>query len=67
MSARVTYSLPWTLACPWCDWRLVVNARGGRGRDQGSGYEAAILGKRHAEDHGRTWQDFLSARGGDAE
>jgi hypothetical protein len=49
----------WTLACPWCPWRLVVFARGMRGGDPGAGVEAAERGRRHAEEHGRTWEEFL--------
>lgn len=51
----------WTLACPWCEHRIEVNTRGGRGADWGSGYEAAVLMRRHVEhDHGKTWREFLA-------
>jgi hypothetical protein len=33
----------------------------GCGNDPGAGVEAAILGERHAEHHGRTWSEFLAA------
>ncbi len=61
------HSPPWKLSCPWCEWAVWVNARGAHGRDEGSGVEAAEMGKRHAEIiHGRTWSEFL-ALAGDAE
>jgi hypothetical protein len=50
---------PWMLCCPWCEWSVWVNARGARGRDPGSGVEAALMGQRHAAGHGRTWQELL--------
>jgi hypothetical protein len=31
-----------------------------RGNDPGAGVEAAMLGERHAEQHGRTWREFLA-------
>ncbi len=52
----------WTLSCPWCDWLVLVNARGMHGNDPGSGVEVAKLGEQHAATHGRTWREFLSAR-----
>ncbi len=64
-------SPPWFLRCPWCGWRVSVNARGMHGNDPGSGVEAAKLGEQHAmEAHGRTWAEFLASRealAGDAE
>ena len=55
-------SPPWKLQCPWCDWHCWVFPRGQRGDYQGSGFEAAKLGERHAEEeHGRTWVDWLAA------
>jgi hypothetical protein len=54
-------SPPWRLDCPWCDWNLLVFARGGHGADQGSGFEAAQLGEDHALGHGKTWREFLAA------
>lgn len=41
---------PWTLACPWCPYSVLVNARGGRGADQGAGVEASDLMRAHVED-----------------
>jgi DNA-directed RNA polymerase subunit RPC12/RpoP len=59
-----TPSAPWTLACPWCGWKLLVNARGAHNGDSGSGVEAAKLGQAHAEQkHGRTWHEFLAEAG----
>lgn len=56
-------SAPWTLRCPWCPWICIVNARGMRGDDPGSGVEAANLGADHAaKAHGRTWQEWLAAK-----
>ncbi len=55
-------SPPWTLSCPWCEWGVLVNARGAHGRDEGSGVEAAKIAERHAKlIHGRTWREFLEA------
>jgi hypothetical protein len=61
-----TPSPPWTLRCPWCEWKVIVNARGARGRDEGAGVEAAQLGERHALTHGRTWREFLAESDGAA-
>lgn len=50
----------WKLACPWCEWYAWVNPRGANRNDPGSGVEAALLGRYHAEEvHGKTWADFL--------
>jgi hypothetical protein len=58
---------PWVLPCPWCDYRLVVSARGSHGRDQGSGYEAAKIMERHVSEwHGKTWAEFLGTPTEDA-
>jgi hypothetical protein len=55
-------SPPWILKCPWCAFRILVNARGQSGGDPGSGVEAAGLMTAHVEDdHGRTWEEFLQA------
>ena len=55
-------SAPWRLECPWCDFKIVVNARGMRGEDPGSGVQAAQLMERHAKlSHGSTWEQFLNA------
>jgi hypothetical protein len=55
-------SPPWTLGCPWCDFRIVVNARGAHGNDPGSGVEAATMMAAHVGDrHGKTWREFLDA------
>jgi hypothetical protein len=55
-------SPPWTLPCPWCAFKLIVFARGARGRDPGSGVEAALRMEAHAgAAHGRTWREFLAA------
>jgi hypothetical protein len=52
----------WQLRCPWCDWLLIVGARGARGRDPGAGVEAAERATQHAaEVHDKTWQEFLRA------
>ena len=56
-----TPSAPWNLECPWCEYRINVNARGGRGHDQGAGFEAAEIMSGHVERHGRTWREFLEA------
>jgi hypothetical protein len=54
---------PWKLLCPWCAFYIVVNARGARGNDPGSGVEAAQLMAAHvAATHGRTWSQALEAR-----
>ncbi len=54
-------SPPWKLRCPWCEYALWVNARGGRGDDPGSGVQAASYMKAHANNvHGKTWRDFLA-------
>lgn len=59
--SNYTPSPPWILACPWCDWRLVVFARGARGNQPCAGEEAAMRGVEHARQaHGRTWV-FLGA------
>jgi hypothetical protein len=51
---------PWDLQCPWCVYKIVVNARGASRGDPGSGVEAALLMKAHLdEEHGRTWGEFL--------
>jgi len=55
-------SAPWTLRCKWCPQAIIVNARGARGEDPGSGVEAAHLMAAHvASAHGRTWAEFLAA------
>lgn len=49
------------LECPWCDYRIVINPRGGHGRSQGNGYDAALMMAAHVESvHERTWREFLS-------
>jgi hypothetical protein len=54
-------SPPFELACPWCDFYIVVNARGGRGSDLGSGVEAARLMEHHVIfAHQKTWKEFLA-------
>jgi hypothetical protein len=54
---------PWTLACPWCSFSILVFARGQRGGDPGSGVEAAELMAAHAgRRHGKTWPEFLRER-----
>lgn len=61
MSSRFTPPPPWTLRCPWCEFRLLVFARGQRGDDQGSGVEAAERMAEHAERvHGRTWEEVVA-------
>ncbi len=54
-------AMAWKLRCPWCPFYIVVNQRGARGSDQGSGVEAAELMQAHASEHGRTWPAFLAA------
>jgi len=55
-------SPPWRLRCPWCSFLIVVNARGMRGSDPGSGVEAAEIMEAHvAERHARSWGEFLAA------
>lgn len=50
----------WRLPCPWCPHNVIVNPRGGRGKDQGAGVEAADLMKAHVvQNHDKTWSDFL--------
>lgn len=57
-------SPPWNLCCPWCDFYVVVNARGQRGADPGSGVQAAELMQDHIAGHqGKTWQEFLATTG----
>jgi hypothetical protein len=52
----------WDLLCPWCEWKIIVNARGQRGKDPGSGVQAARLMRKHVEfRHGRSWTEFLRA------
>lgn len=54
-------SPPWTLRCPWCDYHMIVYARGGRGQDQGSGYEAGQRMAGHVDGvHAKTWAAFLA-------
>lgn len=51
----------WTLGCPWCDITIRVGPRGGRGRDQGAGVEAADIMERHVHyAHVKTWAEFLA-------
>ena len=54
-------SPPWNLSCPWCAFYIVVNARGARGRDGGSGIAAADEMKQHLEEThpDRSWHEFL--------
>lgn len=42
-------SAPWKYQCPLCSFYITVSARGQRGSDQGSGYEAAMLMREHQE------------------
>jgi hypothetical protein len=50
----------WTLRCAWCDWFLVVGARGARGNDPGAGVEAAVRMQEHVEhEHDRTWREYV--------
>lgn len=60
MSGYVPY--PWRLACPWCDYYIVVNPRGMSGNDMGSGVEAAHMMEVHVgAQHNHTWREFLGA------
>lgn len=50
----------WKLPCHWCDWYIVVNARGMRGEDLGSGVEAAERMEEHIiRYHDKTWTDYI--------
>lgn len=49
----------WNLLCPWCKFYIVVNPRGMRGDDMGSGYEAAEMMKQHILIHNKSWDEFL--------
>lgn len=54
-------SPPFRLLCAWCEFYIVVNARGAHRGDQGAGVEAADLMREHVEDaHGRTWDEYLA-------
>lgn len=51
---------PWTLECPWCEYHILVNARGSRRGRPGAGEEAADLMRLHVSDvHDKRWHDFL--------
>jgi hypothetical protein len=54
-------SPPFDMHCPWCDWYIVVNARGSSGNDPGSGVEAAQMMEAHVGRHDRTWAEYLVA------
>lgn len=55
-------SPPAHLHCPWCRFEIIINARGQRGRDEGSGVEAARLMQSHAARfHHRTWAEWIAA------
>lgn len=59
-------SPPWTLKCYWCDFSIIVNARGMHGKDQGSGVEAGNLMKDHIEEvHNKSWREFCEMLGRD--
>lgn len=51
---------PWTFGCPWCEFSILVFARGG---PYGAGEEAADRMQHHLRDHhpGRTWTELLAA------
>lgn len=54
-------SAAWNLRCPWCTWYIIVNARGMRGKDPGSGVEAANHMEQHVlRAHNKTWKEFLA-------
>ena len=57
---RYVPSPPWNLDCSWCDFRIVVHARGAHGNDFGSGVEAARIMSDHVATHGKTWGEFLA-------
>lgn len=60
--SRDAPSVAWNLCCPWCGWYIVVNARGMRGEDMGSGVEAAQAMRAHVEfSHKKTWLEYLTA------
>jgi hypothetical protein len=55
-------SPPFKLPCAWCEYFIVVNARGARGDDPGSGVQAARIMGEHVEGiHGRTWAEYVEA------
>lgn len=53
-------ALPWRFRCTECSFFIEVGARGGRGRDEGAGVEAAFAMRRHVAEHGLGWIEFLS-------
>lgn len=54
-------SPPWVLSCKWCEFKIVVNARGMRGADMGSGVQAADMMEDHIiEYHDKTWSEFIA-------
>lgn len=65
---RSSYSPPWTLRCPWCEFYIVVNNRGGFGRYEGAGVEAADRMQAHVgAHHDRTWREFIAAGGAEGD
>ena len=53
---------PWKLQCPYCPYPIIVNARGMRGSDMGSGFQAAEIMETHVFDaHDKTWEQALEA------
>lgn len=53
---------PFAFPCPWCPFKIVVNARGSRGRRRGAGEEAADIMNAHViQAHQKTWREFLLA------
>lgn len=53
---------PFTLSCKWCPFSIRVHARGGHGRSQGNGYDAATLMEEHiTAAHGKTWRVYLTS------
>lgn len=60
MSYRYTPIPPWTLKCHWCNFNILVYARGQQGADDGSGVEASNLMENHIVTiHQKTWKEFV--------
>jgi len=51
---------PWTLACCWCPFKVIVYGRGMRGGDMGAGFEAAVRMRDHVtREHDASWELYL--------
>lgn len=52
----------WRLHCAWCPITIHVGPRGGHGKNQGAGVEAATIMETHVGCvHGKSWAEFLAA------